>query len=157
MYKNHVKARAAVILAVGLLPFVVAFSIPGRPMRSGQKGLKPPSELALLMREMTAFTDSTRKRLERGEGLLPYPAAFAAMRTAEPTDGKLDIERTTFDAFADHYMAQLKALYDAPAAERTATFNATVQACANCHTVACPGPLVRIKKMYAPLVPALSK
>mgnify|MGYP001220188341 FL=1 len=154
MSKIRDKARTPAILAVALLPLLAAFRT---GPRVEQKGLKPPSELALLMREMTAFTDSTRLRLERGGELLPYPAGFTAMHTATPTDGKLDIDRAAFDAFADHYLVQLKALYDAPAADRLSTFNATVQGCANCHTVACPGPLVRIKKLYVPLAPDLTK
>jgi hypothetical protein len=154
MSKIRDKVRTPAILAVVLLPLLAGFTA---GPSAEQKGLKPPSELALLMREMTAFTDSTRHRLERGDDLLPYPTGFATMHTATPTDGKLDIDRASFDAFADHYLAQLKALYDAPAADRMSTFNATVQACANCHTVACPGPLVRIKKLYVPLVPDLAK
>ncbi|MBK7084591.1 MAG: hypothetical protein IPH53_07960 [Flavobacteriales bacterium] len=155
MSKNRDIRRWAAILAVmGLLaPIIIASSVartePGPP--AVQQGLKPASELALLMREMTAFTDSTRLRLGRSEDLLPYPAHFDRMHTAIPTDGKLDIDHAAFDAFADHYLAQLKGLYDAPKTDRQQVFNGTVQACANCHASACPGPLVRIKKLYVPM------
>jgi hypothetical protein len=30
-------------------------------------------------------------------------------------------------------------------------YNGLVQSCANCHTTHCPGPMMRIKKMYVPL------
>ncbi len=149
MSKIREKVRTPAILAVALLPFLLSFVGASRGDRTVQQGLKPPSELALLMREMTAFTDSVRHRLQRGDELPPYPAGFAAIQTATPTDGKLEIERATFDAFADHYLAQVKALYDAPPADRISTFNATVQGCANCHAVACPGPLLRINKLFA--------
>lgn len=155
MSKNRDAHQWTAILAVICLvaPFVLACSvdIPAAGARSAQQGLKPASELALLMREMTAFTDSTRLRLGRGEELLPYPAHFDRMYTATPTDGKLDIDRSTFDAFAGNYLTQLKSLYDAPGSDRDHLFNGTVQACANCHATACPGPLVRIKKLYVPM------
>ena len=155
MSKNRDAHQWTAILAVICLvaPFVLACSVdvPTAGPRSAQQGLKPASELALLMREMTAFTDSTRLRLGRSEDLLPYPAHFDRMHTAIPTDGKLDIDRATFDAFADHYLAQLKDLYDAPKTDRQQVFNGTVQACATCHATACPGPLVRIKKLYVPM------
>ncbi|MBK8338621.1 MAG: hypothetical protein IPK99_00730 [Flavobacteriales bacterium] len=155
MSKNRDIQRWAAILAVISLvaPFIIACSVadPATVPTPVPQGLKPASELALLMREMTAFTDSTRLRSGRGEELLPYPAHFDRMLTATPTDGKLDIDRASFDAFAHHYLGQLKDLYDTPKADRQQVFNGTVQACANCHAAACPGPLVRIKKLYAPM------
>ena len=33
--------------------------------------------------------------------------------------------------------------------DRTKTFNAMVNSCAACHGSACPGPLVKINKMYS--------
>lgn len=116
------------------------------------QGLKPPSELALLMRQMVQFSDSTRARLQRGAELLPYPEQFARIHTATPTDGKLEMDRTTFDAFADHYLTQVKALYDAQPADRQRVFNGTLNGCTNCHTVVCPGPMMKIKKMYVPVM-----
>jgi len=155
MSKNRdINRWAAILTVIGLLgPFILACSVadPAPVPPPIQQGLKPASDLALLMREMTLFTDSTRLRLGRGEELLPYPAHFDRMLTATPTDGKLDIDRATFDGFAHHYLGQLKGLYDAPKADRQQVFNGTVQACATCHATACPGPLVRIKKLYAPM------
>lgn len=116
------------------------------------QGLKPPSELALLMREMVIFSDSTKARLQRGADLLPYPTQFDKMHTATPTGGKLDMDQATYTAFADHYIGQVKALYDAPKADRDRIFNGTLNGCANCHTVTCPGPMQKIKKMYVPVM-----
>ena len=121
-----------------------------------QQGLKPPSELALLMRVMVTFSDSTKSRIKRGDELLPFPADFKAIHTAAPTDGQIDMERATYDQFADHYLSQVDALYAAAKADRDRIFNGTLGACANCHTVVCPGPMARIKKMYLRL-PASSR
>lgn len=106
------------------------------------------SELALLMREMTVFTDSTGKRLQAGEELLDFPAHFSTMKSAEATPGMVD--EATFGPYADAWLHQLKALYEAPVGERPGVFNALVQTCAACHTTMCPGPLVRINKLVIP-------
>lgn len=116
-----------------------------------QTGLKPPSELALLMREMVLFSDSTKARLKRGDALLPFPEKFAAMHTATPTDAEMEMDSAMYHSFADHYLRQVRSLYDAATADRDRAFNGTLSACGNCHTVVCPGPMARIKKMYLPL------
>lgn len=110
----------------------------------------PPetSELAMMMRGMVIFTDSTGKRLSAGGELLPFPVQFRALRTAEATPGMVD--HKTFDPYAQAWLYHLDQLYTVPAAERTGVFNTLVQTCAACHTTMCPGPLVRINKMKLP-------
>lgn len=106
------------------------------------------SELALMMRQMTLFTDSTRTRLMKGGELLPYPGFFKGLKNAEPTPGM--VEQATFDPYADAWLYHLDALYAAKPAERAEVFNTLVQTCAACHGHMCPGPLVRIKKLKLP-------
>ncbi|MBP8822861.1 MAG: hypothetical protein KBH07_04395 [Flavobacteriales bacterium] len=106
------------------------------------------SELALMMRAMADFTDTTRKRLAAGGELLPFPTQFNNLRTAEATPGMVD--RSTFDPYAQAWQYHLNALYQAPEAERVGVFNALVGTCAACHGHMCPGPLVRINKMGLP-------
>jgi cytochrome c553 len=110
------------------------------------KGDPPPtSQLALLMRDMTAFADSTGKLVSAGKELPVYPVRFKAIMTAEATPGM--VEHRTFDPYAQAWLGQLDALYAAPASERNEVFNSLVQTCAACHGQMCPGPLVRIKKL----------
>lgn len=147
---------AGPILALPLVLGCIASSVETEPSLSDsavaqapvQQGLKPPSELALLMRSMVAFSDSTKSRIERGDELLPFPAEFKAIHTATPTDGQIDMDRATYDQFADHYLAQVDALYASEKSDRDRIFNGTLGACVNCHSVVCPGPMARIKKMY---------
>ena len=111
-----------------------------------EKGEPPKaSQLALLMREMTAFADSTGKRIAAEEELLPYPERFKALPTAEPTPNM--VEHRTFDPYAQAWLHQLDRLYTASTAEHAELFNELVQTCAACHTQMCPGPLVRIRKL----------
>ena len=106
------------------------------------------SPLAQLMRDMTAFADSTKQRLLRGDELLPYPANFKDMITVESTPGMVD--HRTFDPFAFSYLHQLDSLYKVLPAQRLQAFDELIQYCAACHGQVCPGPLVRIKKLRMP-------
>jgi len=102
------------------------------------------SPLAQRMRDMTAFADSTRVRLAKGEELLPRPD-FKDMLTLEPTPGMVD--HRVYDPFAFAYLYQLDSLYHVPAEQRSAVFDGLVSACAACHGEVCPGPLTRINKL----------
>lgn len=111
---------------------------------------EPPakSELAQLMREMTAFADTAGKYINAGRELPPFPDQFKKLTTAEATPGMVD--RRIFDPYAQGWLHQLDLLYTAPTAERAHVFNDLVMACAGCHGQMCPGPLVRIKKLSIP-------
>lgn len=139
------RRHLSVMLVLGLLGF--AFALP--PRSTAPQDLKPPSELALLMRGMAVFMDSSRTHVVNGQDRLPYPEQFKRMKTATPTEGMVD--HAVFDPFADHFLTTLDAFYKAKKKHRAQAYNALVQACANCHMQVCPGPLVRIKKMYVPL------
>ena len=106
------------------------------------------SPLAQLMRDMTAFADSTKQHLLRGDELLPYPASFKDMITVESTPGMVD--HRTFDPFAFSYLHQLDSLYEVVPAQRHQAFDELIQYCTACHGQVCPGPLVRIKKLRMP-------
>jgi hypothetical protein len=108
----------------------------------------PPSELALLMRTMAAHADSVKAAINRGDKKLPpYPKEIAKLMTATPTDG-MHIDPITFPTFSKDYQQKVDALYKAARKDRKQAYNALVQSCANCHGTHCPGPLMRIRKMY---------
>ena len=108
----------------------------------------PPSELALLMRLMAAHADSVKVGLARGEKELPpFPTEIATLFTATPTKD-MHIDPITFPTFGKDYQDKVAALYNAARRDRPTAYNALVQSCANCHSTHCPGPMMRIKKMY---------
>lgn len=113
----------------------------------GPQELAPPSQLALMMRAMAVHADSAKAAIGRGDALPPYPKAFKGLLKAEPTAG-MHIDAITFPTFSKDYQAKLDALYRARKNDRRSAYNALVQSCANCHGSHCPGPLMRIKKMY---------
>lgn len=100
------------------------------------------------MRAMAAHADSVKARLARGADLPKKPKEFKHLLTATPTTG-MHIDPITFPTFGKDYQSKLDRLYKAPRAERTQAYNALIQSCANCHGSHCPGPLMRIKHMYA--------
>ena len=112
--------------------------------------VKPPSELALLMRTMAAHADSVKKALKAGSELPPYPEEIKTLFTAVPTEG-MHIDPITYPTFGNDYIRKVDMLYAGAEEDRSKLYNGLVQSCANCHTTHCPGPMMRIKKMYVPI------
>ncbi|MCB0794850.1 MAG: hypothetical protein KDB88_08945 [Flavobacteriales bacterium] len=151
MNKHRVIPIVPAIVAVVLLLTMSAWA-PGQGKRHGSgvaQELKPPSELALLMRAMTAFSDSTRMRLSEGRSL-PEKPDLSGLFSATPTDGELEMDRDLFERFAQNYLDQVENLYAASGGDQVRLFNGTVNACSACHQVSCPGPLMKIRKLYLP-------
>jgi len=137
------------ILPVLLLLITVVACLAQRTAPAEAQSIMPQddaSELALLMRTMANHTDSVKAALKR-DGKLPPKPDVGRLLTATPTEG-MHIDPITYPTFSADYVKKLDALYKAPKKERPQAYNALVQSCANCHGVHCPGPLMRIKKMY---------
>lgn len=156
-YTNDMKRATVLLTLIGLL--IIGHGCVGgtdeadkKPVVVDTKALPSPghvvSPLAQLMRDMTAFADSTKQRLLRGEDLPPYPADFKTMLTVESTPGMVD--HRTYDPFAFSYLHQLDSLYKVPAHQRQQAYDELIQYCTACHGQVCPGPLVRIKKLRMP-------
>lgn len=144
--KTHLTVLVVLITMIGCMARYPTAEAPA-PV---PQGLKPASELALLMRAIAAHADSVKAALAQGRELPPYPEVARKLMTATPTEG-MEIDPITYPTFGRDYLLKLDNLYAVPAEERPQAYNAVVQGCANCHTTHCPGPMMRIKKMYAPL------
>lgn len=106
------------------------------------------SELALLMRDMAATTQSIKDSMEK-KGVLPvYPEKFGKIFFATKTDSTIDKE--LFNGLADGYLRNLKYFYGAADKEKTTAYNAMVNSCVACHENFCGGPLKRIRKLIIP-------
>lgn len=116
----------------------------------GKAPLNPngDSELALLMREMEA--DAKRMKLQVKNGELPEVLKkFAEIHTAEPTEeGKTD--GAEYQVYAQSYLQTIQAMQNADEETAPKLFNNIVESCMNCHQAMCPGPMVRIEKLYLP-------
>ena len=150
-FRHHVPVLLVIIVA-----FVSCFAESAEPIAQQNTELSaqevtPPSELALLMRRMAAHADSVKIGLARGDkNLPPYPKEISALFTATPT-ADMHIDPITYPTFGKDYQQKVAALYSGAKKDRAQLYNALVQSCANCHGTHCPGPLMRIKKMYVPV------
>jgi hypothetical protein len=104
------------------------------------------SELALLMREM--FEDAERMKEEIKAGKTPKVLkAFEEIYSAKATEPE-KAESPIYHSYAQTYLASLNALKNADSAQAAELFHDMVNNCMSCHKAMCPGPTVRIQKLY---------
>lgn len=104
------------------------------------------SELALLMREM--FEDGLRIKEQIENGEKPEVLKkFEAIHTAQATEPE-KAASDTYKHFGDAYLAAVNRLQNASSEEVYDVYQGMVQTCMSCHQKLCPGPMVRIKKLY---------
>ncbi len=106
------------------------------------------SELALLMRDM--FEDGMKakeiiKKGEMPELLLDFEKIHSAQAT-EPEKAA----SPEYKVHALSYLQAVEALKNADKDHLEKSYTNMVDACMNCHRALCPGPMVKIKKMYLP-------
>ena len=104
------------------------------------------SELTLLMRDMYNYYDSIKEDIATGEPLSEKIKTFQDIHKAVATNPEKS-ESELYQAMATVYAASAERLND-PTVEKTAAFNLMVDNCMNCHEQMCPGPMVKIKKLY---------
>lgn len=104
------------------------------------------SELALLMRDMYDEGMVVKTKIQNGE-MPELLLDFEKIHTAQATEP----EKAASPAYKVHalsYLQAVDALKNADAGQLEKSYNKMVDACMNCHKALCPGPVVRIKKMY---------
>lgn len=114
------------------------------------KGANPnaASELAKLMRNMYDKGQAVKKQIQEGEPKLDIDL-FQGIHTATATDPT--VRTPEFDGFANAWQASMRELGGCQEGERPKMFNMMVDNCMSCHTAFCPGPKMRIKKLYIPV------
>jgi hypothetical protein len=117
-------------------------------LASCKKSLNPngDSELAILMREFAAYTDSVKSDLKNNREPRPKPANLSKILTAKKTDENLD--NSVFIPFAQSYIANVENFYTVEKSERVNAYNGMVNMCITCHQHFCGGPIKRIEKLY---------
>lgn len=135
------------------LPILISFiavliwSCSNKKEESCSNDLNPngDSELALLMREMTAHLESEKKLMESGAEPGAMPEGFNKILTATPSDAKQKSEH--FDGFAKMYLEALNAYHNSTKENHKFAYNNLVKSCISCHENECPGPIKRIQKL----------
>ena len=104
------------------------------------------SELALLMRAM--FDDAQAMKEQIEEGKQPRPTLdYQKILSAEATEPE-KAASNTYKVHALSYLQTIKALQEAEAPQAASLYKNMVNSCMGCHKALCPGPTVRIKKLY---------
>ena len=102
------------------------------------------SELAILMREMTVFSQLLNESILR-DSFIPLPDNFKTIHTAIPTDST--VKGTIFNGHAELYLNSLDVLYKGEKSDRINNFNNMITTCISCHENFCRGPIKRITKL----------
>jgi hypothetical protein len=103
------------------------------------------SELTLLMREMYDYYDQLKVDIEQGE--MPDKIRdFKEIHQAVATQPEKS-QSPLFQAMSTVYLESADRL-KLPQNNKVEVFNNMIDNCMNCHQQMCPGPMVKIKKLY---------
>ena len=104
------------------------------------------SELTLLMRQMyddTALMKTAVKKRKK-----PVPGVqHDLLMTAIPTEGK-QTKSPAYQAMGQAYLKALNELLTATPDQAKDSYKKLIDSCMSCHTAFCPGPKMRIEKLY---------
>ena len=101
------------------------------------------SELQLTMRNMYDYFEEVKTQLNNGTPP-DEVKKFEHLLTDSPTEPGKN-ESDLYKAMAQNYLIAVDNMNDQKSKE---AFNQIVDTCMSCHQQVCPGPMVRIKKLY---------
>jgi hypothetical protein len=85
-------------------------------------------------------------QIENGDKL-EVLAKFEKIHTAQATEPEKAASKK-YERYADVYLELLEQLKVSSEEDTRILFQGLVESCMNCHQAMCPGPMVRIKKLY---------
>ncbi|MDF1697983.1 MAG: hypothetical protein P1U56_19200 [Saprospiraceae bacterium] len=103
------------------------------------------SELTLLMRDMYDYYEGIKENVEQGN-LPENIREFAEIHNAVSTEPS-KAESPLYKAMSQVYLESAKR-FSSSTGNTKELFNNMVDNCMNCHQQMCPGPMVKIKKLY---------
>ena len=104
------------------------------------------SELALLMRDM--FEDGMLTKQQILDRRTPeIKCDYTRIHTAAATQPE-KVATAEYKLYANAYEVSVETLLASDPAKRADTYQTMIAACMQCHQTMCPGPMVKIKKMY---------
>ncbi|MBT8232808.1 MAG: hypothetical protein KJN84_09275 [Bacteroidia bacterium] len=133
------------------LSFLVLFSLMLFSCNQDKKCVQPinpngDSELALLMREMFDNSMAVKTEFLKNHEIKELKK-FDDMKSAEATEPE-KAKSDLYAAMADSYLASVETVNKALSENYIDTYNGMVENCMACHKTMCPGPMVKIKKLY---------
>jgi len=133
-------------IVIGLLTGIILTV--GTSCADKPKNLNPngDSELALLMRAMHEEGMVTKQQLLKGEQP-ELKVDYHKLFTAKPTE-PAKVANPLYAGFASAYEKAAQTFERGYNDDQVSAYHHVVDACMNCHQEICPGPMVKIKKMY---------
>ena len=104
------------------------------------------SDLALHMRELFDEGMKVKEKIKNGE-LPDLLLDFEKIHTAKATEPEKK-DSPAYKVHALSYLQAVEALKNANKNDVEKSYTDMVNACMGCHREVCPGPMVKIKKMY---------
>lgn len=104
------------------------------------------SELALLMRDMFDDAMAMKTAYEKGEDY-HSDIEFETILTAEATEPE-KAASAEFQAYGAGYIEIMKQLESGESGSSMVYFDALRNNCLSCHQALCPGPIVKIEKLF---------
>ncbi len=106
------------------------------------------SELTLLMRDMYTYFDSVKTDI-KNDNLSRDVKTFADIHSAVATSPEKS-SSDLYQGMAEIYLRSAERI-NKEGVDKQKAFNIMLDNCMNCHQQLCPGPMVRIKKLYLDL------
>lgn len=104
------------------------------------------SELAILMREM--YEDGLKMKKQLQFGGKPSPSIdHSKMLTAEPTEPE-KVASEEYIGYTSSYLNVISSMRSVENVNAAKLFTEMVDLCKSCHQSLCPGPIVKIEKLY---------
>lgn len=129
-----------------LLSFFIMIQCADQP--TGKKSrftMAQDSELTLLMREMYTYYDSVKVDIKNGtlkEQIKTFQDVHSAVATS-PAKSSSELYKAMATVYSKSAMQ-----VNNPEFDKIQSFNSMVDNCMNCHQQMCPGPMVKIEKLY---------
>lgn len=137
-----------IIAAFILLGFILQLANCSEGNSKSAKTILHPnkdSELTLLMREMYDYYDEVKVDIQNNQKPTKI-RNFLEMHSAVATEPSKS-ESALYKAMTTVYLESAKRL-NTTTPDLPKVFNEMVDNCMNCHKQMCPGPMVKIKKLY---------
>ena len=119
---------------------------PGSKKKVGKYLMRQDSELTTLMKEMEE--DFKKMKADIKAGKKPKPGLdYQKILTAHGTEAE-EVPSESYQAFAKNFLQVMEAFENSEIEKSFELYESLVTSCMNCHNVHCPGPKVRIEKLY---------
>jgi hypothetical protein len=136
----HLFRPAFLFAAVALSVVALSFTAPTANTSVGD------SELTLLMRQM--YDDTALMKVAVKKRQKPVPGVqHDQLLSAVATEGK-QTKSPAYQAMGQAYLKALNELLTAAPNEAKDRYKNLIDSCMSCHTTFCPGPKMRIEKLY---------